>query len=62
MLLSSSDLTSSMSLQTDGNGVFASTIASSTRLISGSHVDLKSFNAAVNLAKEFLKEMKPEHL
>jgi putative high-molecular-weight surface-exposed protein len=53
VLLSSSDLTSSMSLQTDSNGVFASTIASSTRLKSGSHVDLKSFNAAVGLAKEF---------
>ena len=53
ILLSSSDLTSSMSLQTDGNGVFASTIASSTRLKSSSHVDLKSFNAAVGLAKEF---------
>ena len=53
MLLSSSDLTSSISLQIDSNGVFASTIASSTRLKSGSHVDLKSFNAAVGLAKEF---------
>ena len=53
MLLSSSDLTSSMSLQIDGNGVFASTVASSTRLKSGSHVDLKSFNDAVGLAKEF---------
>ena len=42
-----------MSLQIDGNGVFASTVASSTRLKSGSHVDLKSFNAAVGLAKEF---------
>jgi len=53
ILLSSSDLTSSISLQADGNGVFASTIASSTRFKSGSHVDLKSFNAAVGLAKEF---------
>ncbi|WP_172201591.1 autotransporter outer membrane beta-barrel domain-containing protein [Campylobacter sp. RM16188] len=53
MLLSSSDLVSSMSLSTDSNGAFGSTSASNTRLKSGSHVDLKSFNAAAGVAKEF---------
>ncbi|MFL1707548.1 autotransporter outer membrane beta-barrel domain-containing protein, partial [Campylobacter sp. MOP7] len=53
MLSSSLDLASSMSLSTDSNGAFASTSASNTRLKSGSHVDLKSFNAAVGIAKEF---------
>lgn len=53
MLLSSSDLISSTSFETDNNGVFTSASASSTRLKSGSHVDLKSFNAVAGLAKKF---------
>ena len=53
MLLSSSDLISSTSFETDNNGVFTFTSASSTRLKSGSHVDLKSFNAVAGLAKGF---------
>ena len=53
MLLSSSDLISSTSFETDNNGVFTSASASSTRLKSGPHVDLKSFNAVAGLAKEF---------
>jgi len=53
MLLSSSDLISSTSFETDNNGVFASASTSSTRLKSGSHVDLKSFNAIAGLAKGF---------